>query len=553
MITIPEALRAALAQADEAYLAGLSNKGTVNRAKKDLEKLPITGEVQGDAVQVSLGEAQCVIRAPLGDSACSCPSQAMCRHRVAAMLWLKEQAAGVSAGGPPAGPEAADFSPLLEVAVDKLRRALGTKAYHDLIFRLSREGLPLIIETSVVQVELPDATVKLLLPLEHSNCSCRSKELCRHKAAALLCYQIIKGRHTLEELEGASGPGPGAKTAGRDREQVSAAAQAVRDLAAGLLDTGLSRLSGASSDSAQRLASLCHVAGLPRLESGLRSLSALLERAVNRSAAFRTEDLLLRLADLDCLAQALEAENGDLAALAGTFRDEYQPIPPLTLSLLGERQFHADSGYAGTVYYFWELDQRRWYSYTVARPTFYEGRGRRPAAARVPAPWGLNGLMDQLYGLTIVLGKCKATADRRLSSTESAHGEILSQKRPWEIFPPELCWDDFSELFQYLEPHLLEGTELERLVFLRPAVCKPQAFDRTNQLFRMLLSDAEGRTLPLEVRYRAEESALVQTLEVLADNIEKSPGGAFLALAQLSGEDLSLYPVEYYSDWGCAI
>ena len=29
-------------------------------------------------------------------------------------------------------------------------------------------------------------------------------------------------------------------------------------------------------------------------------------------------------------------------------------------------------------------------------------------------------------------------------------------------------------------------------------------------------------------------------------------GGVFLALARLSGEDLSLYPVEYYSDWGCA-
>ena len=68
----------------------------------------------------------------------------------------------------------------------------------------------------------------------------------------------------------------------------------------------------------------------------------------------------------------------------------------------------------------------------------------------------------------------------------------------------------------------------------------------------MLLTDAGGRTLPLEVRYRAEESSLVQTLEALAKNIEQSPGGVFLALARLSGEDLSLYPVEYYSDWGCA-
>lgn len=551
MPTLPAPLAAALAQADEAYLAGLSNKGTVNRAKKDLEKLSITAEAQADAVQVSLGDAQCLIRAPLGDSTCSCPSQAMCRHRIAAILWLKAQSADAPEGAPPPEPEAVDFSPLLDVPVDKLRRAMGAKAFHSLVFRLSREGLPLVTETSVVQIELPDASVKLLLPLEHSSCSCRSKELCRHKAAALLCYQLIKGKHTLEELESPSAADTASKSPARDREQISAAAQAVEELTAGLLDTGLSRLSDASPDSALRLASLCHVAGLPRLESGLRSLSTLLERAVNRSAAFRTEDLLLRLADLDHLARALEAEDADIAALAGTFRDEYAPIPPLTLSLMGERQFHADSGYAGTVYYFWELDQRRWYSYTAARPTFYEGR-RRPPAARTPAPWGLNGLMDQFYNLTFVLGKCKATADGRLSSTEGAHGEVLSQKRPWEIFPPELCWDDFSKMFQHLEPRLLNGTELERLVFLRPAVCTPQEYDKTNQLFRMLLTDAGGRTLPLEVRYRAEESSLVQTLEALAKNIEQSPGGVFLALARLSGEDLSLYPVEYYSDWGCA-
>ena len=38
-VTLPQSLAAALAAADEAYLIGLSNKGTVNRAKKDLAAL----------------------------------------------------------------------------------------------------------------------------------------------------------------------------------------------------------------------------------------------------------------------------------------------------------------------------------------------------------------------------------------------------------------------------------------------------------------------------------------------------------------------------------
>ena len=35
-MTIPEELRAALTAADDAYLTGLRNKGTLHRAKKDL-------------------------------------------------------------------------------------------------------------------------------------------------------------------------------------------------------------------------------------------------------------------------------------------------------------------------------------------------------------------------------------------------------------------------------------------------------------------------------------------------------------------------------------
>ena len=74
-------LHAALRQADEDYLIGLSNKGTVKRAKKDLEGLTPAAQEEDQAVQVRLGEEVCTIRAPLGDSTCTCPAPGMCRHR----------------------------------------------------------------------------------------------------------------------------------------------------------------------------------------------------------------------------------------------------------------------------------------------------------------------------------------------------------------------------------------------------------------------------------------------------------------------------------------
>lgn len=57
-------LHAALRQADEDYLIGLSNKGTVKRAKKNLEGLTPAAQEMDRAVQVRLGEEVCTIRAP---------------------------------------------------------------------------------------------------------------------------------------------------------------------------------------------------------------------------------------------------------------------------------------------------------------------------------------------------------------------------------------------------------------------------------------------------------------------------------------------------------
>lgn len=548
MLSIPEALRAALARADEEYLTGLCNKGTVNRGKKDLAGLTPEAQVQGETVVVTAGEVQCTLRAPLGDSGCSCPAQGMCRHRVTAILWLKGQLDEAESA-----PPAADLSELLEVPAVHLRRAMGSKAFHALVFRLGREGLPPMEEGSTVRVELPweGAVVKLLLPLEYASCTCRSRELCSHKAAALLCWQVKKGRHTLEELA-AQFPQESTRW---DLEQVSAAAQAVEELTAGLLEAGLSRLSPAAPDSAERLAALCHTAALPRLESGLRILSTLLRRALERSAAFRTEDLLLRLAGLDHLARRLKGERNParLPELAGTFREEYRPCPPLTLHLLGERRFHADGGYAGTVYYLWEVGQRQWYTYTAARPTFYEGRAQKRPSARDPAPWGLDCLMDQLYGCTITLEGGKVSKDRRLSASEESRAAAGGKVQPWEALPPELCWEDFSALFRAVEPFLLEGAETDRLVLVRPSACAAREFDGTRQLFRMELLDGEGRVLLLEARYWAEEKELIQVLERLARRLEEEPERvpAFLGLVRLEGEGLSLYPIEYWFDWGC--
>ena len=89
---------------------------------------------------------------------------------------------------------------LLEYPLEPLKRAMSGRRFGQLLARLQGEGLPPVEEGSIVTVQLPwePAAVKLLVPVEHSTCTCHSRELCAHKAQAILCYQLFKGKLSLE-------------------------------------------------------------------------------------------------------------------------------------------------------------------------------------------------------------------------------------------------------------------------------------------------------------------------------------------------------------------
>ena len=74
MEQFPEGLREALARADEDYLMGLSNKGTVNRGKKDLQGYSPLVRIQGEeAVLEAHSEPHPGFRFPAGDRLLSGP------------------------------------------------------------------------------------------------------------------------------------------------------------------------------------------------------------------------------------------------------------------------------------------------------------------------------------------------------------------------------------------------------------------------------------------------------------------------------------------------
>ena len=82
-------LRQKISLADEDYLIGLANKGTYKRACKDAEGAPCEFTENEDSITIPFGGETVTLKDPLEQSSCSCPSRAVCRHIVGALVLLK--------------------------------------------------------------------------------------------------------------------------------------------------------------------------------------------------------------------------------------------------------------------------------------------------------------------------------------------------------------------------------------------------------------------------------------------------------------------------------
>ena len=538
---IPQALSAALLSADEEYLIALCNKGTVNRAKKDLSAVqPEVTQMEDEAVTLTVGDTVCTITVPLGSSTCTCPSSSMCRHRISAILWLKEQAAqesapseetAASSGEEPPEKVEEELAALLSTyPTQGLTRQLGERRVSALVQRESSSEGASIREGSAVTVELPwlSATVRFICPLEHSSCTCHSRSFCVHKAEALLIWQLRHGVVTADSLLAAVRNDTGSRL---DRREICAAVQTTLT---DWMRTGLTRLPASSQETAERLAGLCHTSGLPALERAMRRLHGELGLLRRMSAVWR-------------LAAALRtAPEQEALRLAGTFRDEYQPVGSLQLYLLGLQEVNLAGGYAGTVYYFWETQKHRYYAYRDLRPKFYEGR-RQPGPMETIL-WELPGTLRQAWNCRLNLTGARVSGEGNLSATTQCRGTLLQKSPPGLVLPPSAVEEDFSSLLPRSRPGL---GELDRLAILRPRRGERQEYDRVEQRFTLRLLDGGGRDVWLTVRYREGKQAMMEALEQLAGQWEQNPDlrPVFFGALYREGGRLCLYPIECFTNW----
>lgn len=629
--------RERLAGIDDDYLIGISNKGIVKRAYKDMEEGKSTeGAAEigalGDEAVVKVGAETVTVRFPLGESKCTCPSRSICRHVVHGILILRERclADGTDSTGQdvqnlqtadtenaegtkatadrgssgPFRPESSlsqesaqqpESSPVWKeinaYPFEKLQKALGSRYFQAFVNQAAGGIRPAIQESSVVTVQLPEQgmTVKLLSPLEYSTCTCHKKELCRHKAAAILWCQLETGTLTREALRAEAADAPA-----YDLEEVRDVAGQMERILEELLGTGLSRVSPDAPDYLERLAVISHNARLSRFEGYFRALADSYGRYFARKAAFRTEDLMEQLTRLYRRAQLLrqaageefsqEAEEKDsqeteqraaqktgqeaVGKLAGEFRAGYLPVGDLDLIGIAMEHFRSQTGYEGETVYFLEEKTKQWYTYTNARPVFYDASQKKGAwkSQQAGAPWGLNLSFENLLKVRIHLTGAKCDSRNRLSSSQETKGEVTGEAGLRISDIEKWYYGDFAALFQeqigkqqrgwLAEQGGPEGPEDSdrqgdvgqedaggkgvELVFVQPKACAKAEFSQTEQQLTLPLYDAAGRELLVEVSYSREEAGTIRYLERISG--KKPP--CFLGKVYLRDGRLRMYPVD---------
>ncbi len=573
-----------LENVDDDYLTGMANKGIVKRAYKDKEEGNYQVLSMEEEAKVCVGGETVTVCAPLGESRCSCPSRSICRHVILGILALKEQAAKeeqesvMEPANMPAQEQSVkeakayteniqkteqttaeniDLKKKLmeEIAAypfESLKKILGGKQLLVIAGQIKAGHKPKIDYASVITVELQEKgqKVKLLSPLEYSTCTCHKKELCTHKAAALVWCKLEAGLLPSGELEAEVVTKPV-----YDRQQVKEAAGQMQLYLEELLNTGLARTSPSGLDYMERLAIISHNVRLASFEGYWRALRDSYESYFKRKASFRVQTLMSQIARLYQRTILLQRAENDsqILELAGEFKADYLPAGDLELIGIAMEHFESQTGYEGETIYFLEENTGQWYTFTSAKPVFYEKSGRRGMGEKAKAPWGLPFSLEDMAISRIHLTNAKADGRRRLSSSQETKGELIERKKDRRLQREDLggwYYRDFDKLFEeqidkkknsWLKEQEEDG-EAVSLVFIRPDSCEEAVFSEAEQKLFMSLYDKAGREIVVEVAYSKRESWGIRYLERITN--KKLP--CFLGKIYFKDGRIRMYPVAVF-------
>ncbi|PMS23703.1 SWIM zinc finger family protein [Trinickia dabaoshanensis] len=526
---------------DDDTLTALANAGLLRRAAKDvdagkvgwIEQEEAHGVVDADGQRVQLDT-----RGPQ-QARCDCPAPGLCKHILAAVLWLRASPAATvgpandtarpesampAADSPaptpePSRPQVVTNDPLNEVLtlpVPALFRAAGAAAVRR------------AAATPAGRLEWRQQGGVLIMELPDLGQSCRwiagagfsgmvsDVPAAERKAVHLMALVALREVHGLAPEWPADAQPPAAEDTAALTAREQTFLTQVESTLAELLTGGLSHVSELTAARLLALNMSARGEGLPRLAALLRNLGGTVDLLVRRDHRADERDALAAMARIHALCNALRTADGALAgALRGRLRRQFAPSQTLELLPLGAHWWQTRGGARGLTLAFWDPQETRLLQATLARPDGSDQSFTRQGAWTSQAVWPGAGAAQRICEAAWRIEQPRLADDGRLA----LGGATRAQSEPlWHLDDPRLQdvgFYDWAELGERLRAAVgLAGEPLDT-VLLRPVDTRPPRLDEVRQQVEWTVEDTSGRWLTLVVPISPEYQRRADNLDRL--------------------------------------
>ncbi len=529
-------------------LATLTNRGTLKRARREIEEKDCAAEVletpEGDVTVKWSDGAECRLPAgaTLREARCSCASAEVCRHLVRSVLAYQRHAAPHQTVAP-AGPWDPGAIPDDELA-RHFRPAQLTKARDEfeqgVLVELVRSSKP------SARFHLQACLLRFLVPgdVRYTRCDCARPAPCDHVPLAVWAFR------QLPDSENAGIQSSSARALPVPAEALDRAEATLMEFC----EQGVSGVPAGWKDRLARLAGDCETADLVWPAEVVSELAEQQERYDGHDARFAPDEVARLVGELLARCDAIRNPSAALPQLLvrGTKSDRATPLGKSTFVGLGCGVRASRRHVVLTAYL---QDAKSGTITAVVRESAEEA----PDPARPPRPFAELAQASACKGTSFAalgVGRLTTEGGRRTArchlSLRGAKAGVTRQRFEWEQLRPPVFVEELAELHARLgalPPSALRPRRVaEDFHVCAVAGAEAVRFDSATQAVQATLLDSRGQpgllVFPYTSRGRAGAEALLamlaekgRHLRFVSGPVRRGAGGLLIEPVCLVFED----------------
>jgi len=494
---------------DDDTLVALANAGLLRRAAKDVEAGKLRWAESDDSastVEVDDQRVDLDARGPQY-SRCNCPAPGLCKHILAAVVWLRTPSptpSGALTASSLVATATSEPDPLDDVL------ALDSAAlFKDAGVAATRQAA----QTPVTGVEWRVHGGTLIFDLPDLGVTCRwivgagfagmVSEVAAGQRKAIHLIALAALRSAMgKPLHWPLGLAPSARPAADSELAPSERAflGQVRNTLHELLRAGLSHASSLASARLLALNMSARGEDMPLLAAMLRNLGGMVDLLVRHDHQAQERDALALMSRIEALCASMldEANAHDgLPALRGQLRRAFAATDTLELLPLGAHWWQTLGGARGLSLSLWDVQGARLLQASVARPDASDATFNRQSAWSAQALWPGAGAAAKVCTGPLILSQPRLADDNRLALGGSSRAQCLAA---WQANDPrlgQLGIGDWAVLAEHLRGMTGVAANVGDTLLLRPVNTRAPVLHEAQQQLRWAIQDAQGLWLEL--------------------------------------------------------